>query len=424
MRLDRYDSYIRNFHAVVTAVRPADSSDGQGDRKAWVALDRSAFYPTAGGQEHDVGTITTVGRLTASSARVTDVTTEGGTVWHLLNLEGDGGVATVGATVFCELDWEHRYVRMQRHTGQHVLSQALLRVDPSFVTLSVSMRGPDCTVDFAGQADAGQLAAVEREANRAARQAAPVMTFEVDDSVLCEYHLRRPPKVSGKVRLVAVGSYDLAACGGTHVRNSAEVLPIKLLRAEHGKGDSTRLTFRVGQEAREDHDLKHDVTSALGAALSVPVDGLAERVQALQDELAATTAGLADARRALAARAADGLVAAAAGGVVVAYLGGDEAQLMPQLVDELQRRPGVVALLAAPDGAAGAGTAVGAAGLTRFAFVAGDGSGVDVRPALTATLAELGGRGGGRPDRAQGAATTTREEAEAALAVGRGVLTP
>lgn len=427
MRLDRHDSYLTTFQATVVEAR-------RSERGLWLRLDRSAFYPTAGGQPHDTGTLEAAGH----AYPVVDVEVEGDSVWHLLGAApgaaapgagapgagapGAGASSAaassaadpgadpsagpaVGAAVTGRIDWARRYRHMQRHTGQHLLSQALVRVSPDYGTRSVSMRGPDCTIDFGGEVDDAALAAVEREVNAAARRAHVVTTFEVEEERLPEYRLRRPAQVGGLVRLVAIGDYDLVACGGTHLKSSAEALPIKVLGVEKVKGGLNRLTFRAGEEALADYALKHEATTRLGVALSVPVAEVVERVERLREELAEQGRELAAARAAQAAALAERLAAGAEQGYLSAYLGEAEAALFDALVDALQRRPGTVSLLAAHDGEK-----------ARFAFLTGPGVELDVRPALRAALEPLGGRGGGRPDRAQGAAAADREAAEAALA--------
>ena len=416
MRLDRYDSYATEFRAHLRRVR-AD------ERGSWLLLSRSAFYPTAGGQLHDTGVLSVAG----AALQVADVQADEHGVWHLvegpLPSEVSAAVASdveaaedpAGAAVHGVIDWARRYRHMQRHTAQHLLSQALVRTNPEYGTRSVSMRGADCTIDFGGEADEVSLAAVEAEANRAARQALAVMCFEVDDVRLGEYRLRRPAQVRGKVRLVAIGNYDLVACGGTHLRNSAEALPLKIVGLERVKGGMNRLTFRAGEEALADYAAKHDVASRLGVALSAPTDALVERVEKLQADLVELGRKAAAARLSQAAAIAQRLSVEAQNGLVSAYLSGDQAELFTELVDLLQQEAGLVSLLAAPESTTNR---------VRFAFLAGPGAAADVRPALSAALAPLGGRGGGRPDRAQGAAQADQEQAHAALASAAAQLRP
>jgi len=404
VRLDRIASYLTRFEGTVVAAQPAEAG-------TWVRLDRSAFYPTAGGQPHDTGTL--AGRA------VVDVADRDGEVWHLLE---PGPAPAVGDTVVGEVDWERRYAHMQRHTAQHMLSQAFVRVgaargaseggEPGFHTRAVSMRGPDCTLDLTGEPDEEALAAAEAEVNAAARRAMPVLTFEVPDDRLAAYRLRRPPKVSGMVRLVAVGDYDLVACGGTHLRNSAEALPVKVMGLERVRGGLTRVTFRAGAEALADHAAKHAVVQELSPLLSAPAAELAARVRAVSDRVRELELELSRAR----ARLADGVAAellreaAAVGGarLVRHVLEAEDAALLDPLVDRLQAERGCVALLALRE-----------AGSVRLAFLAGEGAAVDVRPALRAALDVLGGRGGGRPDRAQGAGQDPARLEEALAAAVR-----
>lgn len=420
MRLDRLDPYLTTFTATVTALRGDD--DG-----TWVALDRSAFYPTAGGQPHDTGTL--------SGRPVTDVRSEDGVVWHLVlvddgkppgpapaaatkqssgaNREAVHGALGVGAAVVGRVDWDRRFRHMQRHTGQHLLSQAFIRVGKTlgadFGTKAVSLRSADCTLDLANdpaaELDAAVCARAQEAANEAARLAMPVSAFEVDERSLDGFELRRPAKVRGLVRLIAIGDYDLVACGGTHVRNSAELLPIAVLGSERVRGGLTRVTFRVGSEAVEDAARKHAVVSSVSVALSSPAADVPSHVGRLQAELLEARQALVAARAVTAHAMAAAAVAAstnASGARLVRIVERDGAGMLDALVDRLQTEEGVVALCASVEGSA-----------VRLGFTAGPATGVDVRPALKAALAVIEGRGGGRPDRAMGAGTAVARLDEA-----------
>ena len=405
MRLERHDPYLTTFTAKVVEQR----NDAAG---TWLRLDRSAFYPTSGGQPHDTGAL----HWGPSTTRIGAVETEAGAVWHLAagaDTATEGRAATevpeVGTDVEGHIDWPRRFTHMQRHSGQHLLSQAFVRVGErsgrEFATRSVSLRRANCTLDVAGEPDDASLAAIEEEADAAARRALPVVAFEVDDSKLGNYRLRRPAKVSGLVRLVAIGDYDLVACGGTHVRSSAELLPLKLLGRERVKGGLTRVTFRVGAEALSDLAAKHRVTAGLSALLSAPVEALPPRVEGLLGQLATAEQALTATRAALASNLASSLLAGGTAAaspatrVVSRLLDASDAALYEPLIDILQAAAGHVSLLAC--GAAD--------GSVRFAFLSGPGVEVDVRPALQAALQVVGGKGGGRPDRAQGAGPDGRE---------------
>lgn len=395
VRLDRYDSYLSTFHATVTARR--DDSHG-----TWLSLDRSAFYPTSGGQLNDVGELVSDG----TSLPVTDVTADAGGVWHLLGSAVGPAAPEPGARVVGRLDMDRRLRHMQRHSAQHLLSAALVRVNPGFVTVAVSMRGPQCTIEVPAAVTTEDLRAAEQEADRVAREGRPITAFEVDEEHLGEYALRRPAKVGGLVRLVAIAEYDIVACGGTHLRTTAEALPIKLLGVERVRGGNSRIAFRAGREALEDHQARHDVTTRLVRSLNVPVEELPAQAERLQQELVASQREAAAWRARAAATATRDLLAGRPAGSapVVAVLEGADAALLPEVMEACQATTGVIALLAGVGG-----------GEARLAFVAGPGADVDVRPHLAATLAELGGRGGGRPDRAQGAAPADADRVRRAL---------
>lgn len=386
-------------------------------RGTWLRLDRSAFYPTAGGQPNDEGEL--------AGARVRAVESRGSEVWHML---GEGPVPAVGDTVIGLIDWERRHTHMQRHSAEHLLAQAFVRVGaargvtdggiPGFHTRSVSMRSADCTIDLTGSPDDEALAEAELEVNRAARRSMPVLTFEVDDARLGDYRLRRPAQVSGLVRLVAMGDYDIVACGGTHVSNTAEVLPVKVLGAESVRGGLTRVTFRAGNEALHDYAAKHAVLREVSPLLSAPIVEVPARVRALMDRVSEVESTLIAAFKHDAERLAERLLDEAGTSpqgrprLVVSALAEEQAELFEPLLERLQREPGCVALL-------GVRAGTGA----RLAFLAGPDTEVDVRPALQTALTHSGGRGGGRPDRAQGALSDGMA-LEAALAAAAEALKP
>jgi alanyl-tRNA synthetase len=403
-RLDQLDAYALEFDAPVVAVRGVDGDAGQ----AWVRLAASAFYPTSGGQPHDLGRI--------DGIEVLDVVAEENGVWQ--RLAAPPSAWPLGHVARGEVDGDRRARHRQRHTAQHLLSQAFLRVGDAFATQAVSLSSADMTVDVAGEPDDAAVERAERLANGAAYAAWPVATLEVDEAALSQYPLRRTPKVRGRVRLVAIGpnvrndpasAWELSACGGTHVRCTAEAAPIVVLRTERVRGGLVRITFRAGLEAWEDHRLKHQVATRTAAALSTGVAELGSKVAALVEEALSLRRALHETRGAWAAERAEALLGGdAAGALVVAELDAREADLLTPLADALAARCTTAALAAVRDG--------------RAELVLTSGAGVDVRPALAAALPHLAGRGGGRPERAQGAGPAT-DGIAAALAAAHDALT-
>jgi alanyl-tRNA synthetase len=387
-RLERDDPYRLSFESVLEGVR----TDADG---TWWRLRASAFYATGGGQPHDEGTLHLADDAAAGGAaagagaswRVVGVESDDdAAVWH--RVEGSAAAPSVGTAIRGDVDGVRRWRHMQRHSAQHLLSQAFVRVDASFATRSVALHSPDVTIDLAGDPDDEAVAAAFRLANEVASRALPVRVFEVDERELGAYPLRRPAKVSGRVRLVAMGDWEVSACGGTHVRSTAEVLPLLALGRERIRGGLVRVTFRAGLEAIERAHATQSKASEAARALSAAVDDLPDRVRALTAEAGAVRRELAHARSRLAQARAAAMVGAP-GEVLALTLSDDDGLLATDLADAIAAL-GATAVIGARQGEAGA-------------LVLASGAGVDVRSALRAGLEPLAGRGGGRPERAQGA---------------------
>ncbi len=270
-RLFWQDPYATTFKATVTRAWEEDGS-------FFAELDRTLFYPTSGGQPHDTGTL--------GGARVMDVLEpekHGSRIVHVLDAPLEEGVEVAG-----EIDWSRRYRHMQRHTGQHILSQAFLRA-AQWNTISVSLAGPQIHIDFdvwpGAEAAREVLERAEALANWAVYANLAVSAREVPEAQVPLLPLRRMPKVRGAVRVVEIEDWDLAPCGGTHLRSSAEAGPIKLLGFEKGKKKQIRVYARTGWEALEDYAAKHRTLEELAGRFSAGVFDVPERVRKLEDEL-------------------------------------------------------------------------------------------------------------------------------------------
>ncbi|GGM98364.1 alanyl-tRNA editing protein [Thermus composti] len=270
MRLYQLDSYATRFEARVERAW----SDEKGH---YAVLSQTFFYPESGGQPADTGVL----RGPFGEVRVLHAYEEEkafGEVVHVLSAP-----IPEGAEVEGEIDWKRRFRHMQRHTAQHILSQALLRAG-NYHTVAVSLDSPVCTVDLEEEAEEERIREAEALAGFAVYADYPIEAFYVSEEELARYPLRRPPKVRGQVRLVRIGDFDLAACGGTHLRTSAQAGPIKVLKWERYKG-GTRVYFTAGWEALEDYHAKHALLSRLALAFSTHPLEVEKPVRKLQDEL-------------------------------------------------------------------------------------------------------------------------------------------
>lgn len=292
LRLYWQDAYQRTFDARVVQRlthkgRPA------------VILDQTAFYPTAGGQPHDTGTL--------NSVEVIEVLEQDEHIVHVTAapIEADAVRGT--------LNWARRFDHMQQHTGQHILSQAFVRV-AGLDTIAVHIGKDVCTIDLpTAQLAPEVVARAEAEANAIVWEDRPVHSFVVDESEVTHLPLRRPPKVRGAVRIVEVRDYDWSACGGTHVRNTAQVGLIKVLRAEK-RGNETRVTFVCGQRAFADYAQLHREVTRIMDVLNAPRYQVSEAVQRTLSNAQRTHKALQEARERLADHEAEQLFARAAEG--------------------------------------------------------------------------------------------------------------
>ncbi|MFN4070973.1 MAG: alanyl-tRNA editing protein [Thermus caldifontis] len=270
MRLYQEDSYATRFRAQVVRAW----SDERGH---YAVLSETLFYPESGGQPADTGVL----KGEFGQVRVLHAFEEAkafGDVVHRLDAPIPEGVEVEG-----EIEWSRRFRHMQRHTAQHILSQALLRTG-GYHTIAVSLDGPICTVDLEEEAQDAKVQEAEALANFAVYADYPIEAFWVSEAELAQYPLRRPPKVQGQVRLVRIGDFDLAACGGTHLRTSAQAGPIKVLKWERYKGGS-RVYFMAGWEALEDYHAKHALLSRLALSFSTSPLEVEKPVRKLQEEL-------------------------------------------------------------------------------------------------------------------------------------------
>ena len=244
-RLYYTDSYLRDFHARVVD----RSADGR-----TVYLDRTAFYPTSGGQPFDTGTI--------GGVAVVEVADEEDRVAHRLA----GAVAA--DEVECSVDWTRRFDHMQQHTGQHLVS-AVFEERFALHTVSFHLGAESATIDLEGGAvDARTIVEAERRTNELVFANLPVsVEFEEAGQV---QGLRKPSDREGTLRIVSIADYDRSACGGTHVRSTGEI-GLVLLRKLEKIRQSTRVEFVCGgravHRARADFEALTRIAQLFSASL-------------------------------------------------------------------------------------------------------------------------------------------------------------
>ncbi len=269
-RLYYVDATLRSFTGRLSELAEAG-------RKAY--LDRTAFYPTSGGQPHDLGTL--------GGVRVVDVIDEGDRVAHVLDAPLHA-VPGSEADLRGEIDWSRRHDHMQQHTGQHLLSAVLDDV-LQLKTVSVHFGPEASTLDVADAAGGGAvlepevLASLEERVNEVvAESRRVVVTFEDAATVS---GLRKQSDRDGVLRVVTIEGVDRSACGGTHVDTTAAIGPV-LLRRQEKVRQGLRIEFICGQRAirRVRKDL--ETLARIARAYSGSIDEVARLVEGQAAQLA------------------------------------------------------------------------------------------------------------------------------------------
>jgi len=371
-RLYYRDCYLREFEAEVLATEP----DGKAFR---VYLDRSAFYPDSGGQPGDHGTI--------AGIPVLEVIDEGERVAHIM--ERPPG----GRRVSAQIDWARRFDHMQQHTGQHILSAAFEQID-NYGTVSFHLGSATSTIDLdSDRLGRRQLEEAEELANRVIFEDREVHILFKSGAEASQMRLRKPTEREGEVRVIEIPEFDLSACGGTHVSRTGAVGAVLVRKFERLKG-LTRVEFVCGRRALAAARNDFEVLSDAARLFSGAAENLPTLITKQSDELKAALKAREKLIKRIAEYSAVELHAAApevkGRKIVRRIYAGEDAEEAKAIAHALARQPATVTLL----GVQGKPAAL------IFAQAAGGAS--DMGRILKQTVAQVGGKGGGARDFAQG----------------------
>ena len=380
-RLYYTDSYCTHFSAYVVEQLVWDGRPA-------VVLDRTAFYPTSGGQPADRGMLGGVTLLD------TVVREEDGAIIHVL----ERPLPETRREVEGLLDWSRRFDHMQQHTGQHILSAAFEQVLDAD-TIGFHLGTEVSTLDInRARLEPAAVAPVEELANQVIWENRPVSMHVVNPDELAALPLRRPPTVEGPVRIVDIAGFDVNPCGGTHVAHTGEIGLIKILRLNY-RGSETRVEFLCGRRALHDYRARNEMVNRLTGMLTVGHQELDQAVERLQVETRQLRQELRKVHKRLLNVEADELVETAVVHepyrVVWRVLEERDADELRALTQGVVQYTGIVALLAS----------VGEK--THLCFARAEGVDLNVAGLLREACTQLGGKGGGQPHLAQGSAPTT-----------------
>ena len=396
-RLYYHDSFLYHFDAEVVDVADAP--------RPAVILDRTAFYPTSGGQIFDTGAISD----THASKKVLEVAeSEDGRIVHYLEAPTD---LKPGTRVQGRIDTDRRRDHMQQHSGQHVLSAAFIRLF-NFPTVSFHMADDYCSIDLeTSSVSKEQVESAERLANDIILENRPVDIRFVTREEAGKLGLRKiPPTERDELRLIEVRDFDLTACGGTHVRQTGQIGCILLRKTERVRQGS-RVEFVAGQRAVA--TARRDFTTLTEAAglFSSHIYDVPQQARNSLDEVKAVRKEREQALEELAAAEAAAALAEVVetGGrkVVVRRFSDREIGFLKLFAQKLTRlAPNAVAILGATSPQ------------VALVFAQSAGQSGDMGALMKEILTKFGGRGGGSKDMAQGG-MPDGSKVEAALADAR-----
>ncbi|HWP42105.1 MAG TPA: DHHA1 domain-containing protein, partial [Blastocatellia bacterium] len=265
-RLYFADSSVLEFTATVLDVRQAEPGDH-------IVLDRTAFYPTGGGQPNDTGRI--------EGAEVIDVfEDEAGTIIHVVS---ENGLISPGQAVEGRIDGHRRLDHMQQHTGQHILSQAFVQACGA-ETRSFHLGSATSTIDIELQSPTDDhMRAAEEIANRIIFEDRPVRVHLVDEEGASRLPLRKESAASGEIRIIEVENFDWSPCGGTHAGRTGQVGIIAIRSYERAK-KMTRVEFVCGRRALLDYRRANSTAVSIARMFSAERDSAPELVAKTMQE--------------------------------------------------------------------------------------------------------------------------------------------
>lgn len=385
------DSRTTEFESRLVRVTPL--ANGQVN----IILAHTYFYPTSGGQQHDIGTL--------NGVPVLEVTKDDdGNAVHRMAGPVDGPV------VRGQIDAGRRFANMQHHSAQHILSAAVTEA-LGLETLSahISAETPS-TIDVADTPLTwAEVERAEQQANKIVFENRPVKIYFISDERIDSVPFRRPPKVSGEIRVVEIDGWDYSACGGTHVAQTGSVGLIKVVRTER-KNQKLRLHFVAGNQALNHFRLAQrvaiDISNHFSAGLEDVITLAVQQTEALkvaQRELKILQAELLPLEAQKLAAAAQ---PAGRRRLARAEFTNRPASDLRELGRLLQTEPNLVAVLAGLDNNQKLSLVVSC----------GADTGLAARELLARLLAAVGGRGGGDARLAQGGGVASPAEVSRLLA--------
>ena len=372
-RLYYKDSYIKEFKAKAISCEKRDGFYA-------VILDKTAFFPEGGGQKSDTGFI--------GDIKVFDVQEENGEIIHKSKEE-----IKINETYSCKIDWEKRFLRMQNHTGEHIISGIVNR-KYGYDNVGFHLDDEYVTFDFNGELTREQLDEIEDEANEIIYKNIKVNTSFPDEKELTTLEYRSKLELTENVRIVTIDGVDVCACCAPHVNSTAEVGIIKLLDFMKHRG-GVRIVMKAGKLALLDYRDKYKNALGISNLLSVKQQDIFTATEKFYNDLGEERRKFYEYRLSVAERDKENLTEI--NGSLILITNGYDSDMMREVVNfavEKTEKFGAVFSGNDSDG---------------YSFVIASKS-QDMNILRNDLNSKLNGRGGGRDGMIQGKATTTKEK--------------
>jgi len=382
------DPYLKHFDAVVTKV------DGNK-----IFLDRTAFYPGGGGQANDLGSI--------DGNKVAEVGKEGENIYHTV----PDSSFKIHQKVHCDMDWPRRHELMRGHTGQHILFRAMQEQNPELTVGKVDIAIDKKTLFFNGEMPWEKLKAAVSKANEIIAADMEVIAQEVprDSPLLSDVRMKAERIAGEKVRIVRVGDFDAAACGGVHVKRTGEIGGIAVVRRVSGRQASDlSIQFEIGSKAIQAASALAISTLSISEALGCAPENIEPTIRNLKAE----KESLSEKLKASSKDALESLKPEKIGGFSLysSMLQGSDRKTMNDVSSRLIRQEGTIVLLCDVSENA-------------FMVVAcNEKIAIDCPSLLNKGLDRMKGRGGGKKNFAQGGGSDAQHAEEAFKIVRQSIL--
>ncbi len=373
-RLYYTDSCLTEFSSPVISVEVKSG-------KSYVILEKTAFYPTTGGQQHDTGKM--------NGLRIIDVFEKDGKIVHA----ADGEIES--KSVECSIDFNRRFDFMQQHSGQHLLTQTLIKLF-GYDTVSSTLGEYGSVIELnTPSVTQAEMEEAESKVNEYVWKNIPVKTYFVSAEELEKLPVRKIPVVNGRIRIIEISDFDYSCCGGTHCNQTGEIGLIKIGKWEKIRGHA-RLEFLCGRRAFKDYQVKTNIISETGKVISCGENEILSNIDKIIRLNKSANKQIKKLKEMTAGLEAGELIKSGEKffncTLIEKCISEGSMEDIRVLAGEVVKTPGIITLL----------TAVSPDGRISVIFARSDDINVNIGQILKESISHIDGKGGGSPSFAQG----------------------